>query len=326
MTRANPLRRFQKIATNRVEEAEAEITRTLSDIKILRVANRKRFQLQMNAVNLGHTSLVFNRFGIETKQDSTLHDDPVIFIFGGSEPTKFNLDNGSVVVSPRKAVLITPGKYATVERSAGSEIICLRTTLPNLLHHFEHLTAQHHRGSLVFDCDIDLTRGPGAMVKRMVNYMVSELDHNDQIVKNSGLLRSCDEMLMSAMLSLPHNHREKLYEGRHKRIAPGLVRRAEEYMRAHLEESISISDLVRICDCSQSILFSAFRNARGYSPMEFLTDQRLQNAKKKLHKSNLQASVSDIAMECGFRHLGRFSQFYRKRFGERPSDTLRKRK
>ena len=58
--------------------------------------------------------------------------------------------------------------------------------------------------------------------------------------------------------------------------------------------------------------------------MEFLTEQRLQNARKKLHKSHPQASVSDIAMDCGFRHLGRFSQFYWKRFGERPSDTLRK--
>ena len=58
--------------------------------------------------------------------------------------------------------------------------------------------------------------------------------------------------------------------------------------------------------------------------MEFLTEQRLQKARKKLHKSHQQASVSGIAMDCGFRHLGRFSQFYWKRFGERPSDTLRK--
>jgi transcriptional regulator GlxA family with amidase domain len=72
------------------------------------------------------------------------------------------------------------------------------------------------------------------------------------------------------------------------------------------------------------VLFAAFRNARGYTPMEFLTEQRLQCAREKLLKGHLQASVSSIALDCGFINLGRFSQVYRKRFGERPSDTLRK--
>jgi transcriptional regulator GlxA family with amidase domain len=102
------------------------------------------------------------------------------------------------------------------------------------------------------------------------------------------------------------------------------VRRAEEYMRAHLKAAISIVDLLRICGCSRSVLFAAFRNARGYTPMEFLTEQRLQSAREKLLKPHPVASVSSIALDCGFINLGRFSQVYRKRFGERPSDTLRK--
>jgi AraC-like DNA-binding protein len=60
--------------------------------------------------------------------------------------------------------------------------------------------------------------------------------------------------------------------------------------------------------------------------MEFLVEQRLQNARKNLLEKNQKASVLDISLESGFRHLGRFSQFYKKRFGERPSETLRKRK
>ncbi len=151
-----------------------------------------------------------------------------------------------------------------------------------------------------------------------------ELEHNDLVVKNPGLLKSYDHMLLTALLSLPHNQREKLYEDRRYQVAPGLVRRAEEYMRAQLEEAISIIDLLQICGCSRSVLFAAFRNARGYTPMEFLTEQRLQSAREKLLTSHLEASVSSIALDCGFINLGRFSQVYRKRFGERPSVTLRK--
>jgi transcriptional regulator GlxA family with amidase domain len=35
-------------------------------------------------------------------------------------------------------------------------------------------------------------------------------------------------------------------------------------------------------------------------------------------------SVSSIAIECGFKHLGWFSQVYKKRFGEHPSESLNK--
>ena len=131
-------------------------------------------------------------------------------------------------------------------------------------------------------------------------------------------------MLLTALLSLPHNKREMLYEDRGHQVAPGIVYRAEEYMRAHLKEAISIIDLLRICGCSRSVLFSAFRNARGYTPMEFLTEQRLQSAQNRLLKPYAEASVASIALDCGFINFGRFSQVYRKRFGERPSDTLRK--
>jgi transcriptional regulator GlxA family with amidase domain len=70
------------------------------------------------------------------------------------------------------------------------------------------------------------------------------------------------------------------------------------------------------------VLFSAFRSTRGYTPMEFLTEQRLHQAREQLLKSNYNASIAAIALNSGFISLSWFSQLYRKRFGERPSDSL----
>jgi len=220
--------------------------------------------------------------------------------------------------------LRVPKHLSCIERSESSEAFILQTSQSELLHHFEKLVAWHHRGSLVFDFSIDLTNGPGAMLHQMMNYLFYEFNHNNLVLKNSGLRKSYDDMLLTALLSLPHNQREKLLEDRRYQVSPGLVRRAEEYMQANLEEAISIIDLLQICGCSRRALFSAFRNARGYTPMEFLTEQRLQSARNRLLKPQWEASVASIALGCGFTHLGRFSQVYRKRFGERPSDTLRK--
>ena len=279
----------------------------------------------MNRVNIGSTSLVYTRFGTNTKLNS-VDEDHVHFVIGSSMPTMVSLHDRSVVASPQNAVMIVSPKQFQIERSAGSEVLALRTSLPDLLHHFEELTARHHRGPIIFDHTINLANGPGAMLNRMMNYLVYELEHNDQVRKNPGLSKSYDHMLLTALLSLPHNKRENLYEDRRYQVAPGLVRRAEEYMRAHLEDAISIVDLLRICGCSRSVLFSAFSNLRGYTPMEFLTEQRLQSAREKLLKTRKEASVASIAINCGFKHLGRFSQVYKKRFGENPSETLKNRK
>ena len=77
MGRTKPLARFPIVATNRIEDAEVAITRSLTDVSILRIADRGRFELQMNAVNIGRTSLVFNRFGTDTKIKAGQLGDPV---------------------------------------------------------------------------------------------------------------------------------------------------------------------------------------------------------------------------------------------------------
>jgi len=323
MGQIDPLAGFPIAATKSVEDAEAFITRSLTSARMMRIDDRHRFHLRMNSVNLGHTSLVFNRFGTGCEV-TALRDDMLAFVVGGQAPSTFDFDGGSFVSSPRKAAVITPAGKMKIRRTAGSEILVLRTNYSDLLRHFEELTGRHHTGPLVFDHSVDLTNGPGAILKRMIDYLVAELEHNDLVTDNFGLRKSYDHMLLTALLSLPHNLREELYGDRPYKVAPGFVHRAEEYMRAHLENPVSIVDLLRICGCSRSMLFSAFRSARGYTPMEFLTEQRLQGARERMRKPLPEASVSSIALECGFTSLGRFSQVYRKRFGEHPSGTLRR--
>lgn len=324
MELGTPLSRFPIVDTNCVEEAEFNLSRSLTVAKIVRATDRNRFQLMMNGVKIGKTSLVYTRFGTATKLDS-FDDDHIHFIIGNSSmPSTFSLYDRSVVASSQNALMLVSPKQFQIERSEGSEILALRTSQSDLLHHFQKLTARHHRGPLIFDRTIDLANGPGAMINRMIKYLVNELEYNDQVLKNSGLSKNYDHMLLTALLSLPHNKREYLYKDRRYQVAPGLVRRAEEYMRTHLKDVISIVDLLRICGCSRTALFSAFSNARGYTPMEFITEQRLQKAKDTLLNQRRKASVASIAIDCGFIHLGRFAQIYRKRFGERPSDTLKK--
>ena len=59
MKKFEPLKGFSLVDTNRVEEAEAEISRSLTTSRIIRLTDRNRFQLRMNKVNFGsHTGRI----------------------------------------------------------------------------------------------------------------------------------------------------------------------------------------------------------------------------------------------------------------------------
>jgi AraC-like DNA-binding protein len=294
MERNIPLANYPVLDTSSIEHAEFEIAQTLSQIEILKIQDSERFRVEMNYVNFEHTSLVFNKFHTSTATNAGSLGDSFFFIYSNHAPIGFDYPKKKIVVTADKAIALMPGNLKHIDRHEGSEAIAVRTAMADIAHHLELLTSQHHKEPLVFNDTIDLKSGPGATLKRMINYLFQELSDSDQLLTNPALKRSIDHTLLSALLSIPHNLSGKLNDEQHQ-VAPACVRIAEEYMREYLTEPISVIDLLRVADCSRSVLFSAFRNARAYSPMEFLTEQRLRSVHEKLIKSDQNSSVSRLA-------------------------------
>jgi AraC-like DNA-binding protein len=102
-----------------------------------------------------------------------------------------------------------------------------------------------------------------------------------------------------------------------------IFKSAEEYIRSHSIEDISIADLCSVTHSSKSTLYRAFQDQIGLSPHELLIKRRLTNARRLLRSSSKESTtVATIAVESGWAHLGRFSACYKKLFGEYPSETL----
>jgi AraC-like DNA-binding protein len=105
-----------------------------------------------------------------------------------------------------------------------------------------------------------------------------------------------------------------------------IVKRVEDYVLAHAADRIFVSDLCRAASVSERTLESAFRNAMGLTPMNYLVRMRLHRVREALLAgSNATTTVSAEALNWGFWHFGEFSRAYRQCFGELPSDTLRRR-
>jgi transcriptional regulator GlxA family with amidase domain len=96
----------------------------------------------------------------------------------------------------------------------------------------------------------------------------------------------------------------------------------EDYIEANWNQALDIDRLVDISGTSARALFRAFRRNRGYSPMAFAKMVRLRRAHAMLTASNENATVTGIALRCGFSNVGHFAREYREAFGHLPSESL----
>ena len=85
--------------------------------------------------------------------------------------------------------------------------------------------------------------------------------------------------------------------------------------------------MVAVSGVSKRALFRGFRAFRGMGPMAYLKSVRLESAHAELTGPGPERrSVTEVANAWGFTHLGNFARDYRRRFGRRPSETLRSRR
>lgn len=107
-------------------------------------------------------------------------------------------------------------------------------------------------------------------------------------------------------------------------LAPRSVRAAEQYMTDHAANLPTIAEVAAAVGTSVRTLSGAFKTFRGYPPSAFLRERRLEGARRALEAAAPGATVASIAADWGYINMGEFAASYRRRFGERPSETLRR--
>ena len=99
----------------------------------------------------------------------------------------------------------------------------------------------------------------------------------------------------------------------------------ERYVASRLCAPIALEDLARASGVSSRSLHMYCKRRFGVGPMVWLRNVRLDAARQKLD-SDTRCLITEVAMDFGFGHLGRFSAYYRERFGELPRDTVASRR
>jgi AraC-like DNA-binding protein/tetratricopeptide (TPR) repeat protein len=107
-------------------------------------------------------------------------------------------------------------------------------------------------------------------------------------------------------------------------LLPRGVRRALDAMRANVGRDWTVVDLATAAGVSARTLQRQFKMFLGKTPHAALRDIRFDCVRRELLQSSPDEKVMDLALRCGFAHSGRFSIEYRRRYGETPSQTLKR--
>jgi AraC-like DNA-binding protein len=108
---------------------------------------------------------------------------------------------------------------------------------------------------------------------------------------------------------------------RHRQI----VAKLEQVMRDRPADMLCMTDICAEVGVARRTLNLACLEFLGQGATQYARARRLEHVRNTLLTSDpATTQVTRVATDFGFWELGRFAQAYRARFGERPSDTLRR--
>lgn len=96
-----------------------------------------------------------------------------------------------------------------------------------------------------------------------------------------------------------------------------------KFIEENWDKKFKVEEIAAKFGISSRKIFRHFAS-RGTTLMDFVKDTKLQKVRKKLVAPKSNTTVTSVSLECGFNNLGHFARDYRKKFGELPSETLRR--
>jgi len=232
-----------------------------------------------------------------------------------------------VVAQGAMASLPSPSEKLSMTWHADSPHLIVQMSRQTLLQHWEQL-AQSAMGTqpLVFELGVSLARAEMQPLLQFVHYLYHVCDEPAGLT-HPLLLEQAQQYLMSSLLLLqPHCYSAQLSLGSTRAVQmPRAVSRAKDFLHAHAHMPVSLADVCQHVCVSARTLQMAFRQHLGKSPMAYLRDVRLDRVRQRLLSADAHAttSVTQVALDNGFMHMGHFAAYYLGRFGERPHETLK---
>ncbi|MFS2113252.1 AraC family transcriptional regulator [Herbaspirillum frisingense] len=239
-------------------------------------------------------------------------------------------DGQKVCIPQGKTALIAPKRNLRLWWQAGSEQLILKVPLAL----FEELSAMGQPGPANMPSLFLLPQQAAPHWDLLIQSLLRVLALPGQSEGHGEWIRhferSAAQFLLSQLtstvqpvLGVPGSAQLAASESGDSLVGAGKLQRLdmlERYIRTRLCAPLALADLASAAGVSVRALNALCHQQYGVAPMDLLRNIRLDAVRERL-LTHPGANITDTAFEFGFGHLGRFSAYYRERFGELPKQT-----
>jgi len=235
------------------------------------------------------------------------HSHPAYFFYVMSHSRNYvQFEDQTIAVQPDKLLVISPGvehsevpldmqtRYCAISfQKEYFESLMHKHGIPIETYKVAFFERDENLMNYIYEFIDEMKRGEEADSK-----LLQEIEHVivNKIVRSlSGVTISVDEYSMNPDIRL-----------------------SIEYIISNYSSKITLKDLAKLCNISVSRFSSVFKESIGVSPIEYLTEVRLDKAKQSLTLSK--DSIASIAQGCGYNSTSNFSKAFKSRFDVTPNE------
>lgn len=327
MTRQEPLASHARLCSSDPDEVQHSVAQVFCPHQLRPVQPGSRLRARHHMVRLGQTGLNYLAYGATVSIEPGMLEHFYLVqmpLAGGAEIT---CGTQYVASDTHTASLLNPQDATRMRWNADNRQLLLwipRHALEQrLAEHLGHLPAEPLRFDLALPQDQGLTQA----WCRMVRDLAHTIDQcGTAWLQFQATVGGFEDALMRGLLQLhQHNYSAQLQQPA-SAAPPRHVQRAIDYLAANLEHDVTVADLARVACVSVRALEEGFRRHVRATPLQYARGLKLDRIRQILqHQQPIPGNVTTLAHRHGFIHLGRFAAYYKARFGESPSQTLRQR-
>ncbi len=239
-------------------------------------------------------------------------------------------------------IIVWPGVEHTYEILDESQLICVYFTLNNKV---QQITKDNKKSNINAPYEMDLENNKIEYVESVddiwADSMIARKDIEAVVIKGKGekdLARIVENirkenlsneyakgpMLQALALALIVQINRTLEQQVEEQLriqegsAEELVEIAAEYIEANFEQSPTIDEIAEYVYLSSGYFTRIFNRVKGMSPMNYLTECRINRAKELLEDTDMK--INTISQELGFSSPQRFNVTFKKNVGIAPTE------
>lgn len=320
---AVPLARYNLFHTRDLDEAREEVGRVFCPHRLTIAGERSRFRTIQNHVDAGLLSLSYIDYGADVQIEPGELESFYLIQIPLSGSASIRTGSRSFTASRKRVSILNPAHHTSMTWWSGCRKLQVQIPKAVLDSFATEYFGRDFSHSVAFDPAMDLSRPDCAAWVRHVMAFTRFVECDGASCPSDIRRNYYATELLRELVEVQVNSHSHFADPGETGPMPHYLKAAIDYINAYADRPLTSNDIARACGIAGRTLQNGFQQYLGKTPMQMLRDERLNRCRLEFSLGRDSAPVSEIAGKWGFSHPGRFSQYYKTRFGEAPSDTLR---